>query len=192
MQDFTLPEVATLTQRAEFMKRDGRDMVKISYVGSKDTIIHKVTPEHMARFKAEWDAYCDGRPMVRRPGTPLTDVGSIDQSKADTYIARNVHNLEELAALSDGQCQALGHGTLTDRKAAQQLLAMRKMQEDTSRRDAVGKAAATLGAAPANNEELAEIRESIKTLTDAVSALVAAQTAKKPGRPRKENSDAAG
>jgi hypothetical protein len=103
MQDITLPEVAALQQRARFFKDGSIDKVEISAVGSKDTIIKKVGPEEMAKFKPEWDAYCDGIPLTRRPGTPLTDILGVTQDRADAYIARNVHTAEELAVLTDGQ-----------------------------------------------------------------------------------------
>lgn len=193
MNDITLPEVAALQQRARFFKDGNADKVEISAVGSKDTYIKKVSPDEMARFKPEWDAYCDGKPLSRRPGTALTDCPGLDQSKADGYVARNIHTLEELAVLSDSQCQAVGHGTLTDRKNAQALLTERKMRQDIAQRDAVGRAAASVGAAPAPvTSDVAEIKDSIKALTDAVTALVALSAAKKPGRPKKEKPDAAG
>lgn len=180
MTDITLPEVTALQQRARFFKDGEVDKVEISAIGSKDTFIKKVGPEEMARFKPEWDAHCDGRPMTRRPGTPLTDCAGIEQVRADTYIARNIHTLEELAVLSDSQCQAVGHGTLTDRKNAQALLTTRKMRDDTARRDAVGKAAATVGAAPAepkNDEQIAALGEKIDGLATGINALVGLLTA---------------
>lgn len=182
--------IASLQQRARFFRDDaGIDRIEISAVGSKDTIVKKVAPEHMARFKPEWDAHCDGRPMARRPGTALTDCPGINQDKADGYIARNIHNLEELAVLSDGQCQAVGHGTLTDRKHAQGLLASRKMERETAQRDAVSKAAGSI-AAPVSaegskTEEIAALGVKIDAMADGINALVGLLTAqaekKKPG-----------
>lgn len=191
MTDITLAEVTPLTQHARFFKDGARDMVEISYVGSKDNIIKKVAPEHMARFRPEWDAFCDGRPLSRRPGTPLTDCPTIDQNKADSYVARNVHNLEELAALNDMQCQQVGHGTLTDRKGAIAILAARKIEAFGAQREAVSKAAATVIAGtptPAASADIAEIKSSISELTQGMAALVALLTQqaaekKKPGRP---------
>lgn len=195
MTDVSLPEVASLQQRARFYTDDnGRPMVEISAIGSKDTIKKKVGPEEMARFKPDWDAFCDGKPLTRRPGTPLTDVPGIDQNKADNYIARNIHNAEELAVLTDGACQGVGHGTLTDRKAAQGLLTMRKLQQTTEQRDRVSKAAADIRIAPAEqpaNEQIAELGKKIDGVLDGINALVAALSPKKPGR-KKEQSDAAG
>jgi hypothetical protein len=182
--DITLPEVKAHTQTARFFRDGNKDKVEIKFVGSKDTINQTVTPEHMAKFKAEWDAFCDGAPLKQRPGTPLTDLASISQPRAEEYIHRNVHTLEELAALNDGQCQMLGHGTLTDRKGARALVESRQLQmRDKLQRDLMDKQS-TVGAvvaeAPPEIEELkAEMAELKAMLKDALAA-------KKPGRPKKE------
>lgn len=199
MTDITLPEVKPLQLRARFFRDGNADKVEISAVGTKDTLIKKVGPQEMAQFKAEWDAYCDGKPLVRRPGTPLTDCPNIDQQKADMYIARNIHTLEELAHLSDGQCQGVGHGTMTDRKNAQVLLERRKIEAAASARDRINKASETLGAAPAAPSQSAEITalsEKIDNLANGVSALVGLLTEqakkRKGGRPPKDKGNAAG
>jgi hypothetical protein len=183
--------VAALTQRARFYRDEyGIDRVEISAVGSKDTAIRKVGPREMAMFKAEWDAYCDGREMTQRPGTPLSEVDGVNDQKVNNYILRNIHNAEELAALSDSQCQALGHGVLTDRKAAQAMLVARQVQQDAAERDRVAKAAEKIG--PAKVEaapEVAELGKKIDALAEGIGALVGLLTAqaekKKPGRPPK-------
>ena len=181
--------VASLTQRAKFYRSEtGHDMVEISAVGSKDTTIRKVTPTDMAMFKAEWDAFNDGRPITKREGTPLTKVSGVNESRAEMYFGRNIHNAEELAALSDSQCQQLGHGVLTDRKAALALVATLAQEARVAAHDAVLKAAEkiTPAAAPAPDE----LGKKIDALSDSVGALVALLTAqaaekKKPGRPPK-------
>jgi hypothetical protein len=198
MQDITLPEVTALKPLARFFKDDnGRDMVEISHVGSKDTFVKKVGPEEMAKFKPEWDAHCDGKPLMRRPGTALTDLKSINQERADYYVSRNIHNLEELAALSDMQCQGVGHGTLTDRTGAQGLLMQRNVQINTEQRDRVGRAAATIGVAPVDtprSEEIAAIGVKIDGLVEGMNALVGLLTQQaqkqKGGRPPKDKKEA--
>src|SRR5262245_41373278 len=128
LTDITLPEVKVYTQAAKFFRRGDQDYVEISFIGAKDTLVERVQPSHMATFSNEWDDYCDGRPIQRRAGTALTDLPSLDHEKAECYIARNVHTLEELAALSDAQCQGIGHGTLTDRQGARKLVAQRQLE----------------------------------------------------------------
>jgi len=191
--NITLPEVQGFAQKGRFFREGDANMIEISFVGSKDTVVRKVKPEHMAAFPDEWAAYCDGRPPERRKGTPLTDV--VDPQRAETYIARNVHTLEELAALSDAQCQALGHGTLTQRETARKLLIQRQAEQQVRARDAVSEGAATLSAATEAKFEqatgdVAELKAQVSELTGAVTELtkLVASLAEKrgPGRPRKE------
>lgn len=188
MLDIDLPEVQSMQQSARFFRDGERDFVEVSFVGSKDTTINKVKPEHMAKFREAWDSYCDGTPMQPRKGTPLTDLPGVDEQRAQHYVSRNVHTAEEIAVLSDAQCQALGHGTLTLRKAAHEMLSLKHMKEQERSRDLVTKAAATIGAVPAEKyasaSDLEAVNAKIDGLTDSISALVAALS-KKPGRPKK-------
>ena len=189
MSDVLIPEVRELPQVARFFREGERDFVEISYVGAKDTVIRKVTPEHMARFRNEWDAYCDGRPMTRRTGTPLTDVPGVDEKREEYYVHRNIHTADELAVLSDAQCQAVGHGTLTHRQAARQLISMRQMERDERNRKAISDASARIGAAPsgdyASASDVTELKNTVGELAQSVAALVAALAPKPRGRPPK-------
>jgi hypothetical protein len=175
LTDFTLPEVKVYTQSAKFFRRGEQDFVEISFIGAKDTLVERVQPSHMAQFRTEWDAYCDGRPMQRRQGIPLTDLPGLDEARAEGYIARNVHTLEELAALSDALCQGIGHGTLTDRQGARKLVAQRQLEIRDRMQRAVHEASAAIGPRPSERYapnadmeavrgELAELRQSIADL----------------------------
>lgn len=184
-----LPEVPALPQQARFFKEGGADLVEIKFVGSKDSVIRKVKPEHMAQFREEWNCYCDGTPMKQRSGTPLTDLPGMDDQKAQQFILQNVHTAEEIAALSDAQCQALGHGTLTLRKAAHEMLALRSMKQQEKSRDDVVKASATIGSVPAekyaSESDMAEVKQGLADLAKSMADLAAALAPKKPGRPKK-------
>lgn len=173
-----VPGVEALPQHARFYREGNSDFVEISFTGVKDTVIRKVTPDLMAQFSEQWAAFCDGTPMKQRAGTPLTDLAGVDAQRAEHYISRNVHNVEELAALYDAQCQALGHGTLTLRKAARDMLELRKMKEAERSRDLITKASATIGAVPAEKyasaSDLEEVKKSVLDLSGNVAALVAA------------------
>lgn len=187
--DVTAPEVQSLHQHARFFKDGGRNMVEISFVGSKDTIIHGVRPEHMSRFKNEWDAYCDGKAPERRKGTPFSEI-NMPADVAENYVHRNLHNLEELAALSDAQCQALGHGTLTQRNTAQKYLAQKKFEQDERARKLVSDLSAEIGPRPAEEyaaqSDLKAVSDKVENLTAAVESLVRILgEKKKPGRPKK-------
>lgn len=189
--DITLDIVTPMGQGARFYKDEKTgDMVEISFVGSKDTVVKKVQPKHMAQFREEWNAYCDGRPPKRRAGTPLTDIPGVDALRAEHFIRANIHNAEELAALNDGQCQSVGHGTMTVRKEAQQLLNVRGMKAAKDALDKITEASKAVTAAPAEvapdiTEMKAEIAE-LKTGVAAILAALAEMKPKKPGRPPKQ------
>lgn len=193
MQDtaeITIPEVRAMHQNARFFRDKDIDYVEISFVGSKDTLVKKVSPLHMAKFNAEWSAYCDGRPPEKRKGTPLTDIKGVDSLRADQFITCNVHTAEELAALSDGQCQALGHGTITARREAQTLLSMRAAQSAQTQMDRIADASKKLGSAPTEPApEIKEMKADIDGLKEGMTAILAALAELKPkklGRPKKE------
>lgn len=181
-----LPEVPPLPQHARFFKEGAADLVEIKFVGSKDSVIRKVKPEHMAQFREEWNCYCDGTPMKQRAGTPLTDLPNVSVQQAQQFITQNVHTAEEIAALSDAQCQALGHGTLTLRKAAHEMLSLRAMKQQETSRDQVVKASATIGSVPAekyaSESDLAAVKSDMSEIKAMLAQLLAP---KKPGRPKK-------
>jgi hypothetical protein len=182
-----IPEVQAFKQSARFYKDNGRDMVELSFIGSKDTLINKVTPEHMAKYRQEWTAYCDGLPPGKRPGTALTEL--MDETRGTALFNQNVHNLEELSALSDGQCQALGHGTLTLRENAKKLLMQRAFESKRVASERIAEKSADIGPVPADKyagqTEVAALSAKVDSLADSVAALVQMMTPKKPGRPKK-------
>ena len=199
-EELELPEVAKQTKKGRFYKESGRDFIEISFVGSKDTFVDRVQPEHMAEFRTEWNAYCDGKPLEKRKGTPLTDLPGLNEQKAEKYINANVHNLEELAALSDGQCQAVGHGVLTDRENTRKLLLDRqhKFKELMQKKigNEMGKAQPVKDEAAA--AELSEMKTAIAALAQgqadtnkAIAALAQALTPRKPGRPKRGDAEEA-
>lgn len=188
--DIDVDIVKPLHQNARFFKADTTDMVEISFVGSKDTLVKKVKPEHMARFRDEWNAYCDGRPIEQRKGTSLATIPGLDETKVAQFIHQNVHTAEELAALSDIQCQALGHGTRTARANAQQLLRARADTAAANALDKISKAAEKIGTTPAGpSPEVAELKAEVAGLKEGMNAILAALADLKPkkaGRPKKE------
>ena len=172
-------------QHARFYRDGARDYVEISYVGSKDTFVQKVTPELMARFRDEWNAHCDGVPLKQRVGTPLTDIPNMKEELAAKYIAANVHTAEEFAALSDAQCQGLGHGTLTLRTACRGLLEQRRAAAVEAATKKISEVAASVTAMP---QAEADARYASKSDVDELKAMLAqlinAQKSKR-GRPPK-------
>jgi len=184
--EIILSEVKTHALVPRFYKHGDRDMVEISFVGSKDSISQRVKPEHMAAYRDAWNAYCDGKPLQQRPGTPLTDLQAINEERAKEYIHRNVHNLEELAALNDGQCQSLGHGTLTDRKGARELVARRQLQRRDELDREVQRKSASVGPAAEPSPEI----DALKAEMAELKQMLAAALAPKPkGRPKKAKAE---
>jgi hypothetical protein len=193
--DIDLPEVQSFAQVPRFFNKNGVEYIEIGFIGNKDTVVHKVTPEHMTRFRAAWDAYCDGKPMAKRAGTPLTDIAEINPELAEAFIRSNVHNLEEVCVLTDHHCQALGHGVLTIRKKAIQYIAVKQSQDKQSAKDMVAKMSATVRSNDEAVSEIAELKgalaeqaKKIDTLTEALlkMAEATAQPAPRPrGRPKK-------
>lgn len=184
-----LPEVKSHHQTGRFFRQGTRDFIEIALVGSKDTLVQKVKPEHMAQFRAEWDAFCDGRPLEQRPGTPLTDLPTISDDRAKDYIHRNVHNLEELAALNDGQCQSMGHGTLTDRKSAIALLMHRTAVMRDKLQKEVQEKSAAIGPVPAETyagkSEIDAVKSELAELKGMLAQLIEANQPRPRGRPKK-------
>lgn len=188
LADFTLPEVKVCPQAARFFRDGEKNKVEISFVGSKDTTVQVVTPQHMAQFREEWAAYCDGRPPEKRAGIPLTDLKSINEARAEYYLSRNIHNLEELAALNDGQCQAVGHGTLTDRKGARELVMSRQAQSKDRLHREIQEKTAAIGPVPAEkyagNSEVESLKSEVAELKQGMGQILELLQ-KKPGRPKK-------
>lgn len=184
MHDIDIPEVTALRQQARFYREGEQAFIEISYVGDNGTVVKKVQPEHMANFREEWNAFCDGVPLKRRSGTALTII--MDEPIAEKYINQNVHTVEELSFLSDGQCQVLGHGTLTLRQKARDLLSEKKrkqVEEVTKRISDVANSVQTLPEQPdpryASKGDLDEVKNML-------AQLIEMQRPKKPGRPKKD------
>ena len=192
MNDINLPEVTVRTLRGRFFKdASGGDKIEISFAGSKDTVVSEVTPEFMAEYREEWNAYCDGRPIVQRAGTLLTELPGINDERAKHLVHMNVHTIEELALLSDMSCQQVGHGTMTERKAARKWLAEKQLRKKEDNQKKMEEAMAA--ASPVKNAEADAKLDKLISIGEqtnqALLALVQALQPRKPGRPKKEASD---
>lgn len=115
--------------RAVFSRETGGDYIQISIIGDPNVYKGKATPDDIRRFAKEWDAYQAGKDELVVEGTPLTDVPGITKEISRQYVAKGVRTAEELAALNDLACQKIGHGTLSARKAAQNMLAASRVAE---------------------------------------------------------------
>ena len=188
MIDIATSDVPALELRPRFFRDDGgQDFVEISAVGGRDTVIHKVKPEHMARFSAAWEAYQDGREMPLRKGTPLTDLPQITAELAKTFIERGVHNLEEISILSDAQCQGLGHGTLNLRRQARELVETRKANERTRMFDKISETNAIKPDGQTSFPEFTALSAKVDQLATQMQSFLEAMTAAQQPKRKKSN-----
>jgi hypothetical protein len=124
-------EVVSRKTRAKFFKDElGRAMVHISAIGDPCDIIQKVEPRHITRFPQEWAAYEQGQSEPEIVGTPLMEVPGMVKDKAMQLKLKGVRTAEELAALDDAACNAVGMGTLTFRKIARLLIQSKKLEAE--------------------------------------------------------------
>jgi len=186
-----LPEVQGFNLRPRFYREGNSDYVEISAIGTRDTDIKKVTPDVMERWPSEWAAYCDGRPVLPRSGTPLTALSQMGADQAKKLFDGNVQVLEELAVLSDAQAGAFGHGTITLRTLAQKFLAKQESDRKVEVQNKITAAAASpVPVAEANPEAFAKIGAAIDGLSSKidqlVNILIAQNAPKQRGRPPKD------
>lgn len=121
----------TAKLRASFFKdTDGKqDLVEIVIIGDPNTLVKKVTPEHVRTFSREWEAYQAGQTEIKVEGTPLTDVPGIERNAALALKLKGVRTAEELAALDEAAATSLGMNMRTFVKAAQNLVRMRELEK---------------------------------------------------------------
>lgn len=186
MSDNYSSEVQGFELRPRFYREGEKDFIEITAVGGRDTVIHKVGPADIKRFAAAWEAYTEGKEMPLRKGTALTELPQINAELAKTMIDRGVHNLEEVAFLSDAQCQGLGHGTMNLRKQATELLMTRKAEEKVRVHDKMSEANAPVsapsGEVAALSAKIDQLAEGMAQTTQQIQALIAAMSAPKRGR----------
>lgn len=169
-EEVSIDLVQGFAQTARFFRDGNKDYVEISFIGNPDTVIQKVTPAIMAQYRDSWNAFCDGVPMRKREGTALTELSEITQEKAVDLIRRNVHNLEELAALTDHQCQGLGHGTMSLRKLAQALVGRRQFEKRDADHKKINE---SIAPAQNNHPEMAALSEIVKQQGEALEKMSA-------------------
>jgi len=123
--------------RANFFKDvDGKqDLIEIVIIGDPNTLIKKVTTEHVCRFPREWEAYQSGQSEVKVEGTPLTDVPGVDRTAALAMKLKGVRTAEELAALDEAAATGMGMNMRTFVKAAKNLVQLREFEKARERED---------------------------------------------------------
>ena len=163
---FPLPEIVN------------EDFVHISIPGKPEFDIHTPVEErHKQRFPQQWGRYQRHMTEAEQAnGTPLNEWKELSQHQIEFLRAARFYTVEQIAGCSDGQIQALGmNGNILRQKARGLIL---------SKRDD--------GALAAKDKEIADLKASMAQMVAeavkqamATQQLPAAQSPKKPGRPRK-------
>lgn len=112
--------------------KDGRPVMKdVEYIrimvpGNSNGIVHRpVTDEDRRKYAKQYE---DWKRNAENPvvGQPLREWPPLRPSEVAHLVHNNVRTVEELAAVSDTNIQALGPGYLTLRQKARDFLAMAK------------------------------------------------------------------
>lgn len=104
------------------------------------------------RFPDAWAAFQGEE--VEVDGTPLTELG-LSESKILDFRLNGASTVEQVADLSDAQCEAIGFGTRKLREAAQQLMAQQKRDDEDTVREAAKTLTQKKRGRPSNAERAA-------------------------------------
>lgn len=101
---------------------EDRDWVRISPPGDSTTMIEReVRDDDRDRFKRLYERYKSGQEM-RPEGTAIESWPRITRAQAEELKYLKCFTVEQLAAMSDAQCQRAGAGVMSLRKEAQAFL----------------------------------------------------------------------
>lgn len=119
-------------QNAEKTLAEGRpvfddvEYIEIAVPGDKSNIVHKpVTDEHRRKYRAQYADWKSGLEGVTS-GTPLAEWPAVGRSQVEELLYFKIKTVEQLASVSDGNLQHLGHGYLELRRKAADYLAHAK------------------------------------------------------------------
>lgn len=85
------------------------DYIQIFTPGNQLNIIDTpVRNEHKQRFRAQWNAYQEGKGNGMEAGTPLTQWPFLSAAQAEEFRGVKFFTVEQLANASDQQLQSLG------------------------------------------------------------------------------------
>lgn len=149
-----------------------REYIKIIPAGDKNTVVcEPVSDEYRARFPQQYAAF-KNQGVQAQSGTPLEEWAMLTKSQVLTFKAVNIHTVEQLAAVSDGNLFNLGMGA----------------------RDIREKAKAWLSSANGNagvmavQDQLNDALKQIEALKNQMAGLPVVETPKKRG-PKPKNKD---
>jgi hypothetical protein len=136
------------------------------------------TPPDPDRWPRQWSAFQRQQADVH-DGTPLEQWGPLSKSTALTFKGVNVHTVEQLASVPDNLLHNLGHGARALRDKA---IAWLRATADS---------AETMRLAADNQALKDDLKAKDDQIAELASRLDALEAKRKPGRPRKEDSDEA-
>lgn len=152
------------------------ESVSIIIPGDKNTLIERwAEPEDKTKFALEYAAFKNNAKQAHT-GTPLSEWPPMSRSLVKEFEYLNIFTVEHLATMTDQAKQSFGPGALEWSRKAQAFL-------DTAKDSAAAQKYAS------ENEklrsEIADLRRQIKEISDE------AEKRRGPGRPRKEQEEAA-
>jgi len=133
---------------------EDREFISIVVPGSADEIVREIREEDKVRFAAQWNRYLLNQEQVM-DGTPIDEWPALTASQREELKYLKGFTVEQIAGLSDAQCQKLGAGYMSLRVKAGAFL---DLARDTA---AVQRYAA----------ENAELRAEIEALKEAVAEM---------------------
>lgn len=96
-----------------------KDFVRIVIPGSQNTIIEVPADDtHRKRFPLQWAKYQAGDRNSEMTGWKLEEWPAINTAQVKTLKYMNIFTVEQLAGISDGGAQAVGHGGMELRTRA--------------------------------------------------------------------------
>ena len=148
-----------------------REYIKIIPVGDKNTVVcEPVTEEHKQRWPIQYDSF-KRQNQQPQEGTPLDQWPPLTKSQVLMFKAANVHTVEQLAAVSDGNLVNLGMGARDLREKAISYI----------------KSADSFAPTLALQEQLNNALLQIEALKNQLSGFDLLEKKKSPGRPKKEH-----
>lgn len=150
-----------------------KEYIKIIPVGDRNTVIcEPVTEDHKVRFPNQYAAF-KNQQVQPQEGTPLEEWPPLTKSQVMMMKSANVHTVEQLSVVSDGNLSNLGMGARDLREKAKTYLE-----------------SAQTGAIPmAAQERINELEKQVEALKNQLTGFEP-EVAKKRGRPKKEDVNA--
>lgn len=182
------------TIRSEYKSaQEGREIVEdavyVSIATPGNGTLHFVdiaTDAHKARFPLQWQHYLNQKGDASMAGTPLDELSFLSPAARENLKAMKFYSVEQIANAADADLMrfgmSLGMAPLAVREKAIRYLQFSDKNADFTRmeREAAEKDA-----------KLAAMEAQMKAMAETMDRLAAAQEKRGPGRPPKQEAEAA-